>query len=56
MARTTGEHHDANVLVVGADFTPVDEALNIPRTFLNAKCLGGIYAERRDALTDLGGL
>ena len=56
MARTTREHNDANVLVLGADFTAPDEALEILRTFLETQFLGGKYAERRDALTDLGGL
>jgi ribose 5-phosphate isomerase B len=56
MARTTREHNDANVLVLGADFTPPDEALEILQTFLATTCLGGRYAERRDALTALGGL
>jgi ribose 5-phosphate isomerase B len=56
MAKTTREHNDANVLVLGADFTPPDEALKILQTFLDTKCLGGKYAERRDALTALGGL
>ena len=56
MARTTREHNDANVLVLGADFTPPDEALAIARTFLETPFLGGKYAERRDALTALGGL
>jgi ribose 5-phosphate isomerase B len=56
MAKTTREHNDANVLVLGADFTPPDEALNILRTFLRTEFLGGKYAERRDALTALGGL
>ncbi len=56
MARTTREHNDANVLVLGADFTPRDEALAILGTFLETEFLGGKYAERRDALTALGGL
>jgi ribose 5-phosphate isomerase B len=56
MAKTTREHNDANVLVLGADFTPPDEALKILQTFLETKSLGGKYAERRDALTGLGGL
>lgn len=56
MAKTTREHNDANVLVLGADFTPRDEALKILQTFLDTKFLGGKYAERRDALTALGGL
>jgi len=56
MAKTTREHNDANVLVLGADFTPPDEALKILQTFLDTKFLGGKYAERRDGLTALGGL
>ncbi|HLY79684.1 MAG TPA: RpiB/LacA/LacB family sugar-phosphate isomerase [Caulobacteraceae bacterium] len=56
MAKTTREHNDANVLVLGADFTPPAEALEILQMFLNTTCLGGRYAERRDALTALGGL
>ena len=56
MAKTTREHNDANVLVLGADFTPQDEALKILQTFLDTEFLGGKYAERRDALTALGGL
>ena len=56
MAKTTREHNDANVLVLGADFTSHDEALKILRVFLATEFLGGRYAERRDALTALGGL
>lgn len=56
MAKTTREHNDANVLTLGADFTAPDDALEILQTFLTTECLGGKYAERRDALTALGGL
>ena len=56
MAKTTRAHNDANVLVLGADFTPQDEALQILRAFLDTKFLSGKYAERRDAMTALGGL
>jgi len=56
MARTTREHNDANVLALGADFITPEEALEILRTFLATEFLGGRYAERRDALTALGGL
>lgn len=56
MAKTAREHNDANVLVLGADFTSRDEALKILQTFLDTEFLGGKYAERRDALTALGGL
>ena len=56
MAKASRQHNDANVLVLGADFTPRDEALKILQTFLDTQFLGGKYAERRDALTALGGL
>lgn len=56
MATTTREHNDANVLALGADFTAPDDALRILETFLTTESLGGKYAERRDALTALGGL
>lgn len=56
MVRATREHNDANVLVVGADFTPQDQAMKLLRTFLDTRFLGGRYAERRDALMAWGGL
>jgi len=56
MAKAAREHNDANVLAVGADITPPDEALKILETFLTTQFLGGRYAERRDKLTDMGGL
>jgi ribose 5-phosphate isomerase B len=56
MAKTAREHNDANVLVLGADFTSQDDALKILRTFLDTRFLGGKYAKRRDLLTALGGL
>lgn len=56
MARTTREHNDANVLCLASDFTGQDEALEILQAFLETKFAGGKYAERRDALTALGGL
>lgn len=56
MARTTREHNDANVLVLGADFTPPEIVLECLATFLSTAFLGGRYADRRDALTALGGL
>jgi ribose 5-phosphate isomerase B len=56
LARLAREHNDANVLVLAADFTDEDTAQKILEVFLNTKFLGGRYAERRDKLTDLGGL
>jgi len=55
-ARTTREHNDANVLALGADFMTPEEAVKVLETFLTTKFLGGRYAERRDRLTELGGL
>jgi ribose 5-phosphate isomerase B len=55
-ARTTREHNDANVLALGADFVSNEAALEILKVFLGTKFLGGRYAERRDRLTELGGL
>ncbi|HEX4198567.1 MAG TPA: RpiB/LacA/LacB family sugar-phosphate isomerase [Caulobacteraceae bacterium] len=55
-ARLAREHNDANVLVIGADLTPRDMALQILEVFIRTPFLGGRYAERRDKLTGLGGL
>jgi ribose 5-phosphate isomerase B len=56
MARLAREHNDANALVLGADFIALDEALAAVELFLKTEFLGGRYAERRERLTDLGGL
>jgi ribose 5-phosphate isomerase B len=56
MARLAREHNDANVLALGADITEEATALQCVEIFLATKHLGGRYAERRDKLTDLGGL
>jgi RpiB/LacA/LacB family sugar-phosphate isomerase len=56
LARLAREHNDANVLVLASDFTDVDAAEKILEVFLKTQCLGGRYAERRDRLTELGGL
>lgn len=56
MARLTREHNDANVLALGADAISPSEAEACVETFLTTQFLGGRYAERRDKLTDLGGL
>ena len=56
MARLAREHNDANVLVLGADLVGEGLALDCLATFLNTEFLGGRYAERRDYLTNLGGL
>ena len=56
MARLAREHNDANVLAIGAHITGIESALESLKVFLETKFLGGRYAERRDKLTDLGGL
>ena len=56
MARLTREHNDANVLVLGADFISEDVARQCLEVFLTTQFLGGLYAQRRDKLTALGGL
>jgi len=56
MARLAREHNDANVLAIGADITPPEVAQQILEIFLKTETLGGRYAERRDRLTELGGL
>ncbi|MBP2158932.1 MULTISPECIES: RpiB/LacA/LacB family sugar-phosphate isomerase [Asticcacaulis] len=55
-ARLSREHNDANVLVLGADIVTPERALECIETFLGTQFLGGRYAERRDRLTQLGGL
>ena len=56
IAQLAREHNDANILSLGADFTDAATALKCLETFMKTKFLGGRYAERRDKLTDLGGL
>ena len=56
MARFAREHNDANVLALGADVTDAATAMQCVEVFLKTKCLGGRYAERRNRLTELGGL
>ena len=56
MARLAREHNDANVLVLGADLVGEGLALDCLSAFLSTEFLGGRYAERRDYLTNLGGL
>jgi ribose 5-phosphate isomerase B len=56
LARLGREHNDANVLVLAADFMDHAAAQESLKVFLETKFLGGRYAERRDKLTELGGL
>ena len=56
VARLAREHNDANVLALGADVIDEKTALRCLEVFLKTAHLGGRYAERRDKLTELGGL
>ncbi len=56
MAKLAREHNDANVLALGADVVSSDVAFACIDIFLKTKFLGGRYAERRDRITELGGL
>jgi ribose 5-phosphate isomerase B len=56
MARLARQHNDANVLALGAHITGAEVARDCLETFLQTAFLGGRYAERRDKLTELGGL
>jgi ribose 5-phosphate isomerase B len=56
MARLAREHNDANILVLGAHIVGQEVALDCVDAFMAAKFLGGRYEERRDKLTNLGGL
>ena len=56
MARLARAHNDANVLVLGAHIVGQEIALDCLNTFLTTEFLGGRYEERRDKLTEMGGL
>ncbi|NTU76568.1 MAG: RpiB/LacA/LacB family sugar-phosphate isomerase, partial [Alphaproteobacteria bacterium] len=56
VARLAREHNDANVLVFGAGGIDVGEAETCLDVFLTTSFLEGRYAERRQRLSDLGGL
>jgi ribose 5-phosphate isomerase B len=56
VARLTREHNDANVLVMGGDIIGPAVAMDCLDVFMKTTFLGGVYGERRDKLTALGGL
>ena len=56
MARFAREHNDANVIVFGADMIGTGLAIECLDVFLRTGFLGGRYAERRNKLSQLGGL
>ncbi len=50
MARMTRQHNNANVLCIGADFTPEDQIEPIVQAFLDAQFEGGRHARRVDKI------
>jgi ribose 5-phosphate isomerase B len=46
MARLIRQHNNANVLSIGADFTPEDQLESIVQAFLDASFEGGRHARR----------
>ncbi len=56
MARLARQHNDANVLAMGAELVGEGLALECLQVFLTTEALSGIYADRCQMLTDLGGL
>ena len=56
MVRAAREHNDANILVIGADFTDERTALQFVEAFLGTHALVSHYAARRDKLDKLGGI
>ena len=51
--RLTRAHNDANVLTIGAKFTPENEAEHMIGIFLETAFDGGRHARRLDKITDL---
>ncbi|MFA5040909.1 MAG: ribose 5-phosphate isomerase B [Bdellovibrionales bacterium] len=56
MVKLARQHNDANVLILGAHIIGQEVALDCLNAFLTTDFLGGRYEERRDKLTDMGGL
>jgi len=52
-ARLAREHNDANVLCIGARTTGATVAIDIVRTFLEARFEGGRHQRRLDKITEL---
>lgn len=52
-ARLTRAHNNANVLALGAKYTPLDLALDIACTFLKTEFEGGRHARRVGKITSI---
>jgi ribose 5-phosphate isomerase B len=52
-ARLTRAHNNANVLALGAKYTPLDLALDIAGTFLKTEFEGGRHARRVSKITSI---
>lgn len=52
-ARLTRAHNNANVLALGAKYTPLDLALDIARAFLTTEFEGGRHARRVGKITSI---
>jgi ribose 5-phosphate isomerase B len=51
--RLTRQHNDANVLTLGAKFTPPDEAARLVDVFLTQEFEGGRHAQRVEKISKL---
>lgn len=56
MARLARQHNNANILALGAELVGDGLAIECLQTFLTTEALSGIYVDRCQMLTDLGGL
>jgi ribose 5-phosphate isomerase B len=53
MARSSREHNNANILVLGANFTGAKQAQEITRVWLNTEFAGGRHARRLKKIAEL---
>lgn len=55
MAQLARAHNDANMIAIGERLTPIDQAMEMVRTFLASAFEGGRHAQRVEKLNQLGG-
>jgi ribose 5-phosphate isomerase B len=53
MAKSSREHNDCNVAVLGASYTPADKAIEIVKTWLAAEHIGDRHARRVEQIKDI---
>ena len=53
MAKSSREHNDCNVAVLGASYTPADKAIEIVKTWLATEHIGDRHARRVDQIKDI---